>query len=527
VRNLKHWLALFGVVIPCSLLAGIPEGLDAFTRGKFVEARQELTLPAEAGEAQAMAYMGEMLMRGQGGARDELKARDYISQSHTAGNAHATYLLGTIYLSGTLLARNEAKGAELIRQAADQGEAAAQNLIGAWLAAGLQGYARDDAKALAWFKLAAEQKHPTAMGWMGLFTEQGRAGIAQDNLVALDWYKKSGELGNPASMTAAGRMYAQGLGVAADGPEALRWLQRAAALNNFEAFLWIASVNEFGRGGVARNPVLAYAWYAAIPGNASASTLKTASDAKERLNKNLSPGDLQEAEKLAKTVAAANSIKVLATANALTSGTGSAPRATGFGSGVVISSNGDILTNEHVIHNCARIRIQPLDMTAKLVAKDARNDLALVRVENTALLPARLRSGRNVRLGDEIMAIGYPLKGILSSGAVVTTGVVNALTGVSDDTSAFQISATVQPGSSGGPIFDRNGNLIGLVRARLLPTAPTNPQNVNFGINLGTLSNFLDSYSVNYLFAQAQSKPVPMADVVERARKSAVQVECY
>ena len=94
-----------------------------------------------------------------------------------------------------------------------------------------------------------------------------------------------------------------------------------------------------------------------------------------------------------------------------------------------------------------------------------------------------------MRLGDDIIAIGYPLKGVLSSGAVVTTGIVNAMSGVNDDTSAFQISATVQPGSSGGPIFDRSGNLVGIVRARLLSNTQANPQNVNFGINLATVSN--------------------------------------
>jgi S1-C subfamily serine protease len=108
----------------------------------------------------------------------------------------------------------------------------------------------------------------------------------------------------------------------------------------------------------------------------------------------------------------------------------------------------------------------------------------------------------------------------------VTTGIVNAMTGVNDDTSAFQISATVQPGSSGGPIFDRSGNVVGIVRQRLLSTTQINAQNVNFGINLATVSNFLDTHAVAYMTAQTSAKPVDTADLVERARKSTVQVEC-
>lgn len=524
--SVVRWFLLCAVVCPSSVLAGVAEGVDAFNAGRYREARLELVRPAEEGDAQAMAHMGEMLMRGWGGARDELKARDYVTRSHAAENTRATYLLGTMHLGGNLVARDEAKGIELVRQAADKGEPAAQNMIGAWLANGTRGYAKDDVNALAWFKLAADQNNATAMGWIGIFTELGRAGIAQDYLVALDWYKKAGELGDVASMGQAGRMYALGRGVSADGNEALRWLRRSAAANNYDAFQWIASVYEFGRGGVAKDAVLAYAWYGAVPANATAPIVKNATAGKERLAKVLSPTELQEAEKQAKLVAGANAVGVLA-ARAGTSGAARAPRTGVYGSGVVVSAAGDIVTNEHVINNCARVRILPRGTPVKVVAKDARNDLALLRAEVGDLVPARLRAGRNVRLGDDVIAIGYPLKGLLSSGAVVTTGIVNAMTGVNDDTSAFQISATVQPGSSGGPIFDRSGNVVGIVRQRLLSNTQINAQNVNFGINLATLSNFLDSHAVPYLSAQANPKAADTADLVERARKSTVQVECY
>ena len=524
---LKRLLVSCVLASPSLVQAGVTEGVDAFGKGRYAEARRELAGAAEEGDAQAMAHMGEMLMRGLAGPRDELKARDYITKSHAAGNIRAIYLLGTMHLSGNLVARDEARGAELVRQAADKSEPAAQSLIGSWLANGTQGYPKDDINALAWFKLAAEQKNPPAMWWIGIFTETGRAGMAQDNLVALDWYKKAAELGNIVSMTSAGRMYALGRGVSPDGAEALRWLRRAAALNNYDAFVWIASVFEFGRGGIAKNPTLAYAWLAAIPANASPNVLKNATEGKERMAKTLSAADLQEAEKQSKTVAAANTVNIISGAITGKPAASAAPRTGVYGSGVVVSDAGDIVTNEHVINGCTRVRIQPLGLAVKVVAKDVRNDLALLRAESHELPPARLRAGRNVRLGDDIIAIGYPLKGVLSSGAVVTTGIVNAMSGINDDTSAFQISATVQPGSSGGPIFDRSGNLVGIVRARLLSTTQTNPQNVNFGINLATVSNFLDSHSVNYQTAQLTGKPVETADLVERARKSTVQVECY
>lgn len=528
LKRLLILCALVSAASPMLAYASVSEGVEAFTRGRYADARKELTTPAEEGDVQAMVMMGEMLMRGLGGTRDELKARDYITRSQASGNIRATYLLGSMYLTGNLVARDPAKGAELVRQAADKGEPAAQNAIGAWLANGTNGYPKDEVNALVWFKLAADQNNAAAMLAIGAFTELGLAGITKDNLVALDWYKKSGELGSTGGMTGAGRMYAMGRGVSADGGEALRWLRRAAAFNNYDAFRWIANVYEFGRGGIAKNLPLAYAWYLAIPANANERVLKSAASGKERLIATLSASEIQEAEKQSKTVAAANRLSVItARISRNFSGSSSSPRTGVYGSGVVVSDAGDIVTNAHVINNCARIRIQPSGLTVRMVAKDARNDLALLRADSAGLPPVKLRSGRNVRLGDDIIAIGYPLKGVLSSGAVVTSGIVNAMSGLNDDTSAFQISATVQPGSSGGPIFDRSGNLVGIVRARLLSTARANPQNVNFGINLATLTNFLDSHSINYQTAQLSGKPAETADLVEHARKSTVQVECY
>lgn len=527
VTQLRCALAACVLVFSAGAGADVADGISAFEKSRHTDARKELAGPAETGDAQAMAYMGEMLMRGLGGPRDELKARDYITRAHAAGDAHATRLLGNMYLTGNLVERDVTKGTELIRAAADKGESGAQVLMGVWLASGLNGFDKDDINALAWFKLAADQKNSAAMGWIGIFTELGRAGIAQDNLVALDWFKKAGEGGHVSSLVSAGRMYALGRGVSADGAEALRWLRRAAALNNADAFLWIASVYDFGRGGISKNPVLAYAWYAAVPANHTPAVLKIAVEAKERIAKTLSTTELAEAEKQSKTVVAANMLTVIT--SQITSATGAAgtPRTGIYGSGVVVSGTGDIVTNEHVINNCTRVRIQPSGAVVKVVAKDVRNDLALLRGEGLTLPPIKLRAGRNVRLGEEVIAIGYPLKGLLSSDTIVTAGIVNALSGLNDDTSAFQISATVQPGSSGGPILDRGGNLVGIVRARLLPTAPANPQNVNFGITLATVSNFLESHSISFQTAQQVTKPAEMADLVERARKSTVQVECY
>ncbi len=507
--------------------AGLEEGRDAFDKRQFVEARKELTLLAEASQPEAMAYMGEMLMRGLGGSRDELKARDYITRAQAGGSVRATYQLGLMTLSGNGVTRDAAKGVELVKQAADQAYPPAQSLLGIWIATGAQGYPKDEAVALSWFNQAADKKDPNAFYWLGQFAEFGLGGVPQDNLQALDQYKHAGELAHAEAMASVGRLYALGKGVAADGPEALKWLQRGVTSGSTSAYLWMGSVYEFGRGGLSRNPALAHAWYQVMPTRAPAATLKMATEGKERLSKTMSAQELAEADKLAKTVVAQTVVSTLPgmMGNA---GTPAANRRGVYGSGVVVSAAGDIVSNEHVINNCARIRVQPGSLPAKLVAKDAKNDLALLRLEGNALAPVRLRSGRGLRLGDDVVAIGYPLRGVLSSGPIVTMGIVNAMSGSNNDTSAFQMSATVQPGSSGGPIFDRSGLLVGIVRARLLSTNAANAQNVNFGINLATVQGFLDAHSVDYaLLTPPASAPAAVGDMVATAQKAAVQIECY
>lgn len=526
-RTFKFCVLALLTSISGSLLAGVSEGKEAFAKFQYADARKELAEPAAQGDSDAMALMGEMLMRGLGGARDELKARDYILQAHDAGSNRATFTLANMYLGANLVAKDDAKGLALVRQSAEKGFAPAQATYGAWISNGYLGLEKNDAIALTWIKLAADQKDPLGMNWMGNFYELGKGGLAQDSLVALDWYKKAADLRNSFAMVSAGRLYALGRGVSADGNEALRWLRMAASISNYDSYIWIASVYEFGRGGIAKNPTLAHAWYSAIPTNASATTLKAGVDAKERLAKLMSPTEIEEANKLAKTVVTHNTLANLMTLVNTNAAATASNRKGVYGSGVVVSKSGDILTNEHVVQNCDKLRVQPLGVNVKVVAKDAKNDLALLRLESGFVPASKVRAGRGIRLGDDLVALGYPLRGILSAGPIVTTGIVNALSGASNDTSGFQMSATVQPGSSGGPIFDNSGLLVGIVRSRLLPTGLVAPQNVNFGINLATVSGFLDAHAVDYATSPVSAKALSVGDITAQAQKSTVQIECY
>jgi S1-C subfamily serine protease len=148
---------------------------------------------------------------------------------------------------------------------------------------------------------------------------------------------------------------------------------------------------------------------------------------------------------------------------------------TSAGSGVVISTRGEILTNSHVVEACTEITVHlpsegNVDKPATLVARDERNDLAVIRVTRANIRAAAVavfRDGVPVRAGDAAVALGYPLSGLLASAANVSVGNVSALAGLRDDSRYLQISAPVQPGNSGGPLLDASGHLIGIVTAKL------------------------------------------------------------
>jgi hypothetical protein len=103
------------------------------------------------------------------------------------------------------------------------------------------------------------------------------------------------------------------------------------------------------------------------------------------------------------------------------------------GSGVVIGTHGEILTNAHVVEDCEIITVQsPLKMLEKavLLARDQKNDLAVIRIATSPSTVAAFREGSPLRTGDSVVALGYPLSGILASTASLSVGTVSALAGL-------------------------------------------------------------------------------------------------
>jgi serine protease Do len=173
------------------------------------------------------------------------------------------------------------------------------------------------------------------------------------------------------------------------------------------------------------------------------------------------------------------------------------------GTAFLVSKDGNALTNAHVVRGCRQINVSGngQDGTARLLARDDKNDLALLA---TDLHPSQAANWRlQARQGEDIVVYGFPLSGMLASGGNVAAGNVTALAGLADASRFLQISAPVQPGNSGGPLLDRSGTVVGVVVAKLnaLEIASVTgdiPQNVNFAITASVAAAFLDAQRVTH-----------------------------
>lgn len=200
---------------------------------------------------------------------------------------------------------------------------------------------------------------------------------------------------------------------------------------------------------------------------------------------------------------------------------------TSSGTAFFVNAQGWAVTNAHVVEDCSRVTISGGGKVSDLKL-DVANDLALVRVDGaTSSYIAFRRSG--ARLGEDIAAFGYPLGSVLSSSVKITTGNVNSLMGLGDDTRYLQISTPVQPGNSGGPVVDRKGRLIGVTTSTLKLEAGGGaiPQNVNFALRAKTLESFLESRAIEFDIADDDGAELQTPDLAEKIQPAVLQLLCY
>ncbi len=188
------------------------------------------------------------------------------------------------------------------------------------------------------------------------------------------------------------------------------------------------------------------------------------------------------------------SLILIETNSPLEEGVGDKDSGHGLGSGVVINDKGDILTSLHVVADATNIKVTFADGTessAIIIASQPENDIAVLSAETppAQIVPATLGNPGSLRVGDETFAVGNPL-GLYGS---MSAGVISGLNrtyaprdGEQGMEGLIQFDAAVNPGSSGGPLLNRYGQVIGIVTALVNPSGQDSFSGIGFAVPINT-----------------------------------------
>lgn len=200
----------------------------------------------------------------------------------------------------------------------------------------------------------------------------------------------------------------------------------------------------------------------------------------------------------------------------------------GSGSGFFLSSSGYIITNNHVIEDAKEIYVDVNEdagtktYKAILIKTDEKNDLAILKIsKNMPSLPYSLNSNQ-ADVGTSIFTLGYPYAlTYLGKEVKFTDGKISSKSGFDNDATTYQISVPVQPGNSGGPLFDSKGNLVGVVNAKF-----TKGDNVSYAIKSSVLKTFLDLNStVPKPSSILKTDEIPVTSLIKKLEKFVVLIK--
>ncbi len=193
--------------------------------------------------------------------------------------------------------------------------------------------------------------------------------------------------------------------------------------------------------------------------------------------------------------------------------------------------DGYIVTNYHVVEDAKNINIQGISgdfnskHSATVVAADKFNDIAILKLDNSNIkvgnIPYAVKTSM-ADVGEDVFVLGFPLTSTMGEEIKLTTGIVSSKTGYQGDVSLYQISAPVQPGNSGGPLFDTNGNVIGIVSSK-----HQGAENVGYAIKVSYLKNLMESVLSNNILPQTNAiTSQKLSDKVSAVKNYVYYITC-
>jgi serine protease Do len=175
-------------------------------------------------------------------------------------------------------------------------------------------------------------------------------------------------------------------------------------------------------------------------------------------------------------------------------------KSTSLGSGIIISSDGYILTNNHVVEKGENIKVQLMDnkeYDAEIVGADPKTDVALIKIDAKKLRPIKMGDSDKIRVGEWVLAIGSPFSGSLSQ--TVTQGIISAVgrsdVGLNQYENFIQTDAAINPGNSGGALVNLDGELIGMNSA--IASRSGGYQGIGFAIPVNLINRIVEDLRSN------------------------------
>ena len=380
-------------------------------------------------------------------------------------------------------------------RAAKQGNAIGQNGLGFMYAEG-EGVSKNARKAVKWFRLAAEQGLPKAQFNLALMYHNGE-GVTKDDREAVKWFRLAAEQGDAQAQYNLGWMYAKGKGVTENDREAFKWFRLAAEQGDAKAQYNLGVM--YGNGeGVIQDYQESYIWYSLAAANGDGN----APEARDSTAKYLTVSELriarQEAKKRMQQIesrqseqpaddspSTTNIAPRVATAPDLPSNAAAVAFENGWrsvvviktdesqGSGVIIRPN-LVATNCHVVDDGTAIIVYKAnnrraqkdeEFRAQIHRAHEARDLCLLEVSGLWGIPANLRRTDSLTVGESVYAIGAP-QGLDYS---LSAGVISQLRKEEGESiPLIQTDAAISPGSSGGGLFDAQGNLVGITQSKIV-----------------------------------------------------------
>lgn len=200
----------------------------------------------------------------------------------------------------------------------------------------------------------------------------------------------------------------------------------------------------------------------------------------------------------------------------------------GNGSGFFLNPKGYIATNYHVVDGTTALQAnfthkgETLSYPASVVVTDPQNDLAIIKIDDSSFtgsepLPYGLMT-RTKDTGSEVFAMGYPIASVMGSEVKFTDGKISSKSGIGGDVRVYQISVPIQPGNSGGPLFDMGGNVVGITSSALNKDY-FKSENVNYAIKASYLKNLMEACPEEIILEEKVETPASSTSLTDKIKQ--------